>query len=147
MLSIALQESRILGVVLTLAHAAAIGIFWLIELPLAIQLGSTLVVFYGAVVVIRRHALLRGKDAVIGLEVTQDHAMSFETRSGGWQECEVLGTTYVTSWLTILNLRAAGASRNTHVTLLPDSLHPEDFRRLRTWLRWKQERTATPHVP
>lgn len=129
------------------AHAAATGVFWLVPVPLAIQLGGTLAVLYGAAAAIRRHALLRGPEAVIGLEVTSDHVLSIETRAAGWQECEVLGTTYVTSAVTILNLRPAGATANTHATLLPDSLHADDFRRLRTWLRWKQEQSETPHVP
>jgi toxin CptA len=51
-----------------------------------------------------------------------------------------LGTTYVTPYLTVLNLRGHGERGARHVTLLPDSLHAEDFRKLRVWLRWKEDR-------
>lgn len=147
MLKIALQPSHILAGILSLAHGGTLGILWLIDLPLAVQLGASIMVLYGWTALIRRHALLRGPDAVIALEVTPDHLMNIETRAAGWQPCEVLGTTYVTASVSILNLRMEGATRNTNVTLLSDSLHADDFRKLRTWLRWKQERADKPHVP
>ena len=86
-----------------------------------------------------RQALLLGPDSALALEVTSDHQFSMQTRAAGWSEFEVLGTTYVTPYLTVLNLRRPGERRTRHVTLLPDSLHADDFRKLRVWLRWKED--------
>lgn len=43
--------------------------------------------------------------------------------------------TTVMSWLTVLLLRSS-SGRRLSLTLLPDALDGEDFRRLRLWLRW-----------
>ncbi len=59
--------------------------------------------------------------------------------SGEWGECEVLGSTYVMPFLTILNLRDGDSGALRRVTLLPDSLEADDFRQLRVWLRWKKD--------
>ena len=79
-------------------------------------------------------------DSALALEVSSDHQFSMQTRASGWSEYDVLGTTYVTPYLTVLNLRGHGERGARHVTLLPDSLHAEDFRKLRVWLRWKEDR-------
>ncbi len=89
-------------------------------------------------------ALLRTPDAVTGLEITSDDKFSIQTRRGRWIECEVLGSTYVTSFLTILNLKRMDSGRTTHAVILPDSLDAEDFRKLRVWLRWKPEPQPKP---
>ena len=78
-------------------------------------------------------------DAVIGLEITSDDKFSIQTQRGGWIECEVLGSTYVISFLTILNLKRTDSGRITRAVILPDSLDAEDFRKLRVWLRWKRD--------
>ena len=87
---------------------------------------------------VRQTALLRAPDAVIALEITPDDKFSIRTRRGGWIECEVLGSTYVISFLTILNLKGIDSGRNKRAVILPDSLDAEDFRKLRVWLRWKR---------
>lgn len=88
---------------------------------------------------VRQSALLRTADAVIGLEIASDDKFSIQTQRGGWIECEVLGSTYVISFLTILNLKRTDSGRITRAVILPDSLDAEDFRKLRVWLRWKRD--------
>lgn len=88
---------------------------------------------------VRKSALLRAADTVIGLEITSDDKLSIQTRRSGWTECEVLGSTYVISFLAILNLKRTDSGRITHAVILPDSLDAEDFRKLRVWLRWKRD--------
>lgn len=55
-------------------------------------------------------------------------------RDGEWLPVELAASSTVLPVLTVLHLKT-GESRR-HVVVLPDSLPPEDFRRLRVWLRW-----------
>ncbi len=139
MLRISLRPSRLLAVLLTLAHAAAISIVLIVNLPHWLKAVASVVLIVQWVLAVRRQALLQGAGAVTALEVTSDHRVNIETRSAGWCEYDVLGSTYVTSYLTILNLRQSGNRAAKHVPLLRDSLNSEDFRQLRIWLRWKQD--------
>jgi toxin CptA len=55
-----------------------------------------------------------------------------------YEECEVLGGTYVMPYLTVLSLRRLGSGASMRLALCPDSLQAEEFRQLRVWLRWKK---------
>ena len=139
MSTISLRPSRILAATLVLAHGAAIAMIvmagmapWLDALAIAALVASL-------VFSVRQSALLRATDAVIGLEITSDDKFSIQTRRGGWIECEVLGSTYVISFLAILNLKRTDSGKITHAVILPDSLDAGEFRKLRVWLRWKRD--------
>jgi toxin CptA len=123
---------------LTLAHAGAIAILLSIDIPLAPALfASALLVFQWSIVV--RRSLMQAPDAPGAIEISSDHKLSMRTPLSGWCEYDVLGCTYVTTYLTIINLRQSGGRMARHVTLLPDSLNADDFRKLRVWLRWKED--------
>ena len=68
-----------------------------------------------------------------GLAVDASGAWRIE-RDGVWQEA-MLVEAFVTPLLTVLRLRRADG-RRVALTLLPDSLAREDFRRLRVILKW-----------
>jgi toxin CptA len=53
-----------------------------------------------------------------------------------WRVVTVCPGSLVTPWICVLRLRTdTGHVQN--VLILPDSLHADDFRRLRVWLRWR----------
>ena len=81
-------------------------------------------------------ALLGSAESVVALEITTTGRFSFQTRRGRWHACELLGTSYVSPRLTILNLKPKDRRLVRHVVLVPDNVEARDFRRLRTWLRW-----------
>ena len=108
-------------------------------MPLWLDLIAIAALVANLVFVARQTALLRAPDAVLGLEITSDDKLSIQTRRGGWIECEALGSTYVISFLTILNLKGIDSGRTMRAVILPDSLDADDFRKLRVWLRWKRE--------
>ena len=139
MLHISLNPSRLLAFILIVAHVCAIGLILTIGLPQWVTLAAAVGLVIQCMIVVYREALLRGGKPIIALEVTSDHGINIKTRRGGWQEGEVLGSTYVTPYLTIMNLRLSGERLARHVTLLPDSLDGDDFRRLRVWLKWKND--------
>lgn len=138
-MNITLRPSRILTAILVLAHGSAIAMVALAGMPLWLGLIAIAALVASLVFDVRQTALLRAPDALITLEIASDDRLSIQTRRGEWIECEVLGSTYVTSFLTILNLKVIDSGKNTRAVLLPDSLDAEDFRKLRVWLRWKRD--------
>ena len=138
-LKIRLLPSRLLAAILVLAHAAAIAVVLIVELPQWIMVVAIALLIAQCAVVVRRQAFLTGANAATAIEITSDHRLNVETRSEGWCEYAVLGSSYVTPYLTVLNLRKSGTRVARHVLLLPDSLNADDFRKLRVWLRWKED--------
>lgn len=139
MLQIALRPSWVLTAILAAAHGGAIAVVVAVGMPLWLQLIAIAALVVNFAFEVRRSALLRSPDAVVAIEIASDDALSIQTRRGDWIECEALGSTYVTSFLSILNLKEHGGGARRAV-VLPDSIDAEDFRKLRVWLRWKQEK-------
>lgn len=77
-------------------------------------------------------------DSVVAIDAAPGPVISIEMRSSTWREYQVLGSTYVMPYLTVLQLRQADDGAATRVVLLPDSLPADDFRRLRVLLRWQE---------
>jgi toxin CptA len=146
MLRITLGRSGLLAVILLLAHACAVSLVLMIELPQWLKVAAATALILQCAFLVHRRALLLDAQAVLALEVASDHRMNIQTRSGGWQACDVLGSTYVTPYLTIMNLQLAGERMAKHVVLLPDSLDRDDFRKLRVWLKWKNDTPASDPV-
>ncbi len=129
-----------MAAILVIAHGAAIAVIALVSLPLWVQLIAIAALAGSFAFEIRQTVLLRAPDAVVALEIAADDTLSVHTRRGNWIKCEVQGRTYVTYFLTILNLKEQGGGRAKRAVILPDSIDAEDFRKLRVWLRWKEER-------
>lgn len=139
MLKVSLRPSWILAAILAAAHGAAIAAVALAGMPPWLQLIAIAALAVSLMFEIRQTVLLRAPDAVVAIEIASDDALSVQTRRGDWIRCEVLGSTYVTYFLAIVNLREQGGGRVKRAVILPDSTDAEDFRKLRVWLRWKAE--------
>lgn len=114
-------------------------------LPLSLALKGALALVVGATTVhaVLHHALLKGPAAVVHLEVNARGEVSCVTRSGLRHEVQVLGTSCVTPWLVVLNLRQQRRWLLRHVLLLPGMAEPDALRRLRVGLRWSHPRAGT----
>ena len=143
MLRINLRPSWLLAGVLTLAHAAAIAGVLIVSMPPWVKFVATAMISGQCLMAVWRQALLLGPHGVLALEITADDAINIHTRASGWSDYDVIGSTYVTPYLTILNLRRHDHRGTRHIVLMPDSLHAEDFRKLRVWLRWKEDRVKS----
>jgi toxin CptA len=80
-----------------------------------------------------RHVSLTHAGAVVRLTWTSFGQWRLVTADGAEHSAVLQGDSYVHPWLVILNFKLATA--RTSVVLFPDSLHQEDFRRLRVRLR------------
>lgn len=138
-LALALRPSRWLaGVMITVGVSCSL-ITLLLPISIALKL-PMLAAIVGAVGhAVWRHALRRGAAAIAGLEVNAKGDLFCYAGLAGWQPAQVLDTSYVTPWLTVLNLRVEGKRLPRHVVLLPDACDAEALRRLRVWLKWGRQ--------
>jgi toxin CptA len=140
---ITLRASWLLVVILALAHGAAIAVVLLVSIPLWVKLSAAAGLTVHLFVVVRRQALLLTPDSAVAIQIGSDNVLSVQARHGEWSEYAVLGDTYVTWYLTVMNLRQAESHAVKRVAILPDSVDAEDFRKLRVWLRWNEGRGTT----
>lgn len=77
----------------------------------------------------------RSRYSVTGLNPARN-GLNIKTRHHGWMISDILDTSFVTPWLTVLHLKLSQKRLPVYVVLLPDMLGPDEFRRLRVWLKW-----------
>jgi toxin CptA len=130
-----LRPSYLLAAVLCVAHGTVIAILAVLPLPPWSRLALVPLVLASAVHHVRRDALLRAASSGTALQLKGDGAV-LTTRAGNELVCKVLGDSFVTPYLTVLNLRPEGARFAHALIILPDSLETESFRRLRVRLKW-----------
>jgi hypothetical protein len=141
---ISISPSVRLAVALCVVHLAAAGLLWLIPIPALGKGVFTLAIAVSLVYFLARDAALHAANAIVRLELKHGGGISFHTRDGGWVDCELSGSSYISPRLTIVNLQPRGKGRTRHVILVSDNVDPRDFRRLRIWMRWKNERGGEP---
>ncbi len=128
-----------LAAILSAGHCAVAALMLLLDIETSWKFAVIALLAISLGYELRNSALGIGAQAVIALRITKDNLLSVQTRGGEWREFDVAGSSYVTSALTVLNLRAADTQRLRSVVLLPDSMAANDFRRLRAWLRWRPQ--------
>ena len=131
-----LKASRLLTVSFTGAHTAAAAVILPLQIPLPVKAALWVLIGVSLAHVLLRHALLLTASAIVAGAVTDPAEATLECRNGRESEAQILGTSYVTPTLTVLNLRENGALLPRHILLVADNIHPEDFRELRVLLRW-----------
>lgn len=75
------------------------------------------------------------RPAVVALRLNGDGNLELRAAGQDWQPASLIPHSSVTPWLCVLAYRSNG--RTQSLALYPDSLHPDDFRHLRVWLRWQ----------
>ena len=138
MLRINLSRSRILAVALTAVHAIALGAVLPLDLDLALRAALGAALAASLAHSLCRHAFLLTPNAVVALEVKDGETCRAQRRNGEAHDAQILGTTYVTPWLTVLNLRPEGRRLARHVLVVPDNIERDLFRQLRVVLRWQR---------
>jgi len=139
---VAISPSVRLALALCLVHGIAAALLWLVPIPALGRAAFTLVIAISLVYLLARDATLHAAHAIVALELDDSGTVFFQTRGGRRVECELLGSSYVSSSLTIVSLRLRGGAGTRRVVLVEDNVEPRDFRRLRTWLRWKRNEPA-----
>jgi len=141
---IEVAPSMLLASALGVTHLVAAGLLWLTPMP---NLGKAVFTFAIAVSLIylmAQYALLHAAHSIVALEIRDGGEIQFQNRVGEWIECDLLGSSYVSTRLTIVSLRPRGRWAARNVILMPDNVDPREFRRLRMWLRWKRNGAGAP---
>lgn len=132
-LTVTLRPSRILALALTVMAGAGLACAW-ISLPdlafLPVAAGIALAWAWHLA-----QALQRGRRSLRVLELGAKGSARWQDGSRQWHEDEILPSSYVSSWLVVVNL-GAGGRRGRSLVLLPDCAAAEELRQLRIWLRW-----------
>lgn len=139
---VTISPSVRLALALCLVHGIAAALLWLVPIPALGRAAFTLVIATSLVYLLARDATLHAAHAIVALELDDSGTVFFQTRGGRRVECHLLGSSYVSSALTIVSLRPRGGAGTRRVVLVEDNVEPRDFRRLRTWLRWKRGEPA-----
>lgn len=137
LLTVHLQPSNRLTVILGLAHLFAMGLLWSIALPIIIKLVSLTLLILSLIYYMRQYALLNNKSAIVTFEILEGMCCGLTTLNGQTVICRILSSTFVSSYLVVLNLKPFDHFLTRSVIILPDRIDAEVFRQLRVLLRWK----------
>ena len=134
MIPISLRPSISLAAILSTAHLGAISL--ILVLPISERLPLVMLLAFSMAYSILRYALIQLPDSIVFLKL-EEKSCTFSMRSGGEKICAFHGSSYVSPYLTVLNLKEEGKRLMKSVVILPDAIDREEFRQLRVWLRWK----------
>lgn len=134
---ISVGPSALIAVAVSIVHVGAGGVLWLVPIPVLGKAVFTLLIAVSLVYFMARDAALHASRSIVALELGEQGEIACQTRNGAWLHCELLGSSYVTPGMTVVNLRPRGWGAYRRVILVPDNVDADDFRRLRTWLRWR----------
>ncbi len=132
-LRVKLHPSRIAASMLTVVHTIAIVLVSI--LPVAVLLKLTIIVL--VLVSLWRtlnQVLLKQRTAVHQFVWGVDGDWTLIASDGQAKKAKLLPSSYVQSWMTVLNFDVGQRFRPYSVVLLPDVIDPEIFRRLRVRL-------------
>src|SRR5882672_4456749 len=130
-----LKPSHRLASLLVVAHGLALASAWVSLAGWAGYLAAVAILVSLVYSVAR--ALHRVGASTVALELREDGHASWRDRDGRWQEGILGRNHFVSAALVILELEPGGRGRKW-IALMADSTSPEDFRRLRVWLRWRR---------
>jgi len=141
---IVIYPSRRLALILVLSHAGAAAAAGLVDMPSAAHAGLAAAIVGNLSVTLLRFAFLKSGDSITAIRIDEAGELVIRLRSGSWRTARLLETSFVSPYLTIVNVRTADSYFAQHAVLMPDNVSHEDFRRLRVWLRWKRPRIPGP---
>ena len=125
-----LGPSRRLSLFLACLFAGAIWVVLVLKLPWIL----IIVCLWRLIVNLRLHALLTHPDAVQRALKYEDNTWLLINQSGQELEASLCSGSVVTSAVMLLNFKVKSRVFKRALILLPDNLHPDDFRRLRVQL-------------
>ena len=148
-LRVHLRPSHSLAWALVVAHAASACVLIPLDLATGFKIALVVLIAFALAHSLWRTVLLRDPRSVVGIRLLEGDRIDVQTSDGEWHEARLLGTTYVTPLLTVLNLRLVGRRFARHVVIAPDSADAAELRRMRVRLRWacvpQTSKTGVPY--
>lgn len=137
MLDLKLRPSHTLIFLLATAHLLSLVVVWILPLTTSIQIAGSLLLGANLSFHLRRVCFLAATGSICKLRLDPECSCSYQTRNGTWQDARLLGSSMVTPWLSVLNIRPEKSWLARHIVIFPDSADAESLRKLRVLLRWK----------
>jgi toxin CptA len=137
MLRLHLKPSLYLAATLVAAHVGSALVLIPLGMPLWAKLTIAASIGASLAHTLWSRALLKSRASLVAVELRDIDGIAVQSRSGEWHEARLLGTSYVTPLLTVLNLKLEDRLFARHVVIVSDAAAAEDFRRLRVLLRWR----------
>jgi toxin CptA len=135
-LSLELHSSPRLAVAILGVHLLAAAGLASAHLPTWVVLIGGALLLWSAIHGLRRHALLRAPQSVFRVQARADGSIECLTRDGEWQKLRLQPDSSLFPLFAVLCLKPEGGGRRRTLTIFPDALPVEDWRRLCVWLRW-----------
>jgi toxin CptA len=132
-----LKRSQSLALLLCAAHVTVAAALWASPLPAWANAAGSALLALSAAWSVRGHAFRTAPSSVVELELYEDCTLSACTADGRWLHYRIVGSSFLSRVLTVLNLRGESAWGMHSVLISADSVDPDAFRRLRVWLRWR----------
>ena len=142
-LHLRLQRSHRLAAALCAAHAMGAAALLASRLPVLMSGAACAALMVSAAWSVRRHAFRTAPNALVELELYEDCTLSACTADGKWLQYTVVGSSFLSRVLTVLNLRTEGTWRMRSVLISADCVDRDAFRRLRVCLRWRCARSSS----
>lgn len=146
MLRLALAPSRRLSAWLLAGHAAAAVCVYIVTIPLWLKGLLALMLLFNLTYTVTHQAWRRWPSSIVALQFERDGGVIMECRNGGVHEAQILGSSFVSPYLTIVLLKPIARWRTRAVVILPDAVAPELFRQLRVWLKWGVGQGGAPEA-
>ena len=136
MLRVHVGKSAVLAAALLVVHVLAAGCIAL-SLPAGAALPGVAAIVASAVYRLRLDALQYSADAVVELLLREGGGCEMITRAGATLAGQLQGSTFVSPWLIVVNLRLEPNRRHRSLVLTWDSAGAEELRELRVWLKYR----------
>lgn len=144
-----LGPSRTLIATLSALHVTGLAIVWIVTLPAWSQAGLSILLAASLIHAVAMHGRRALARSTLELNWGSEPGwLGYKTRTGLVETGTVLHSTFVASYLTVINLKLPGSVWPRHVVIFPDACRADEFRQLRVWLRLRgQPASAEAHMP
>lgn len=133
-----LRPSRIGAILLAVATIATAGMLAFLPGDRGLRAGGVVLSGACGLFALRGGSPDGARSSIASVEVAVDGCAIVTERSGRRIAAVIRPESYVGAWLTTLVLRPEGARRSRAVVIWPDTMPPDEFRRLRVLLRHGQ---------
>src|SRR5688572_5694857 len=121
MVSACITSSRLLAASFVAVHAVAAATLLALGIPAVVKIVLACGIAASLWWVLWRYAFVRAASSIIEIEVTDQASGAVRPRGGDWQDVEILCTSYVTPWLTVVDVRRVEGGGVRHALLVRDN--------------------------
>lgn len=145
-LSLFFKPSYYLATILSLFGLLVLAIILLMPFVLGLKTGFVLIGLIAMIYAIAKDALLMLPWSILQLEFSSQNEVRIVMKNKQMFRAEILHSSYINPYLTVLNFKLTGQFWQYHIVILPDSLSQDTFRQLRVRLLWSRQFVASDEV-